>query len=105
MISSDGQRFGHWGLFDVELSPKLYCWGLISQEVCGGGGGRLCPTLRCHLQNDSSLKMVSDVKLSHFNVSLIVRGKFAISHMNHNFGRRGRAAASNRGPSASRPSA
>ena len=39
----------------------------------GGGSGRLHTILHCHHQNDSCIKMVNDE--SHFNVSLIVRGK------------------------------
>ena len=35
--------------------------------MCGGGGG-LYPTLHCHHQNDSCIKMGNDV--SHFNVSV-----------------------------------
>ena len=35
----------------------------------GGGRGReICPSLRCHHQNDSCIKMGSDE--SHFNVSV-----------------------------------
>ena len=39
----------------------------------GGGEGSICLLLHCHHQNDSCIKMGSDV--SHFNVSLIVRNK------------------------------
>ena len=39
----------------------------------GGEGDYIYLLLRCHHQNDSSIKMGSDV--SHFNVSLIVRDK------------------------------
>ena len=53
-------------------------------EVGGGGGGggeevwrwgkkMIYPSLHCHRQNDSCIKMDSDE--SHFNVSLIVRDK------------------------------
>ena len=39
----------------------------------GKGGGIIYLLLHCHHQNDSYIKMGSD--LSHFNVSLIVRTK------------------------------
>ena len=50
---------------------------LVGTEIPGGGPGlaRLCRTLHCHHQNNSCLKIGSDD--SHFNISLIVRGKVA----------------------------
>ena len=59
-------------LFNAELSPKRYWRGT---EIPGGGGRwRLYLTLRCHLQNDSCIKMGSDE--SHLTVSLILKGNF-----------------------------
>ena len=47
---------------------------MAGTKIPGGGGrGRLNLMLHCHHQNDSCIKMGSDV--SHFNVSLIVRDK------------------------------
>ena len=54
---------------------------LIRDGEKGGGDGVwrwgkmeiVCLSLYCHHQNDSRIKMSSDV--SHFNVSLIVRDK------------------------------
>ena len=43
------------------------------EKVWGGGGEIIYLLLHCHHQNDSCIKMGSDE--SHFNVSLIVRGK------------------------------
>ena len=59
---------------------KLVQHWVVSEEVLagtkipgGGERGRLYITLHCHHQNDSRIKMGSDV--SHFHVSLIVRNK------------------------------
>ena len=42
----------------------------MGTEITGGGGrGRLYLTLHCHHQNDSCIKIGSDV--SHFNASVI----------------------------------
>ena len=72
-------------------------------EVGGGGSEIMQPSLHCHHQIDTCIKMGSDE--SHFNVSLIVRDK---SHKtvstNNKFRRERRAEAeSNRGPSAYQP--
>ena len=71
----------------------------------GGRGEIVYLSLHCRHQNDSSIKVGSDE--SHFNVSLIVRGK---SHKTvstgHNFWRERRTEAdSNRGLSAYQPNA
>ena len=44
---------------------------LIRDGEKGGGGRNIYPSLHCHLQSDSRIKMGSNE--SHFNVSLIVR--------------------------------
>ena len=79
---------------------------LAGTELPGSGGRmRLHPTLRCHHQNDSCIKMGNDG--SPFNVLLIVRGKVTKTvSTNHKFWRERRAAAqSNRGVSAYQPNA
>ena len=77
-------------LVNAEMSPEKYWRVSKSQDLevgdGGGGGGRgggegakggggLYLTLHCHRQNDFCIKIGSDE--SHFNVSLIVRGKVA----------------------------
>ena len=63
-----------------------------------GGGKReiIYPSLHCHHQNDSCIKMGSDV--SHFNVSLIVRNKVTRFPQTTTFEEKG-------GPSAYQPNA
>ena len=48
-------------------------WGGGGVEGWGGGGGVVYLSLHCHHQDDSCIKMGSDVR--YFNVSLIVRDK------------------------------
>ena len=62
---------------------KLISRRVVSEEVVagteipgGGGRGRLYPTLHCHHQNDSCIKMGSDE--SHFNVSSTESNKIRI---------------------------
>ena len=58
-------------MFNVELSPEKCCVGLRSHEL---GVGKAHIMLHCHHQNDFCIiKICSDE--SHFNVSIIVRGK------------------------------
>ena len=56
---------------------KIISQSLTGTEIPGGWGrGRVCLTLHCHHQDDSSIKKGSDQ--SHFNVSLIVRDKDSV---------------------------
>ena len=58
----------------VHRNHKAY-WGRGEggKGIGGGGGEIIYISLHCHHQNDFCTKMGSDE--SHFNVSLIVRGK------------------------------
>ena len=77
----------------------------MGTEIPGGGRKhRLYLTLHCHRQND--IKMAIDK--SHFNASLIVRGKVTKTvPINHNLLKRERRAEAepNRGPSVYQPNA
>ena len=59
-------------LVNAGSSPERYWRGSKSQEM-GGGGEQQYLSLHCRYQNGSNFKKGSDE--SHFNVSLIVRGK------------------------------
>ena len=75
-------------VLNVHRNHKAYQgrrdWGEGGMEVMEEGE-YIYLSLHCHHQNDSCIKMGSDE--SHFNVSLIVRGKVTIKTVStdHNF--------------------
>ena len=71
----EGRRGGGGGLLLKLLSRRVVPEEVMAGTEIPGDGGteRLYPTLHCHHQNDSRIKMGSDER--HFNVLLIVRDK------------------------------